>query len=267
MKDQLGRIVGGAASLVDGQNLVREYLQAKILGSLQRAGGMIPLAFHGGTALRFLFALPRFSEDLDFALERTDLSFALRDALAIVVTALRAEGSTVTAKVSDLRVVHSALVGFPGLLHELRLSPHASQVLSIKLEVDTRPPAGATLATTVVRRPLLLHLQHHDRASLLAGKLHALLQRPFIKGRDVFDLMWYLADPAWPPPNLMLLNHALRQTAWTGEELGADTWKPAVRARLASESWSGIVADVRPFIERGGGLEILTRENVLQLLA
>jgi hypothetical protein len=40
-------------------------------------------------------------------------------------------------------------------------------------------------------------LQHHDRASLLAGKIHAILQRPFLKGRDLYDLLWYLSDPAW----------------------------------------------------------------------
>lgn len=43
------------------QAIVREYLQMRILQSLQRAGAMIPLAFHGGTALRLLYNLPRFS--------------------------------------------------------------------------------------------------------------------------------------------------------------------------------------------------------------
>lgn len=55
---------------IQGKNRVREYLQARILNILQRSGAMIPLAFHGGTALRFLYAIPRYSEDLDFALER-----------------------------------------------------------------------------------------------------------------------------------------------------------------------------------------------------
>jgi hypothetical protein len=53
-------------------NLAREYLQARTLLALQQAGAMIPMAFQGGTALRFLFGLPRFSEDLDFALERPE---------------------------------------------------------------------------------------------------------------------------------------------------------------------------------------------------
>jgi len=41
----------------------------------------------------------------------------------------------------------------------------------------------------MVRRHVLLQLHHHDRASLLAGKLHAVLQRPYTKGRDFFDLL------------------------------------------------------------------------------
>ena len=70
MKEQLLHIVRDAENPVLAGNLAREYLQARILLAMQQAGAMIPLAFQGGTALRFLFGLPRFSEDLDFALER-----------------------------------------------------------------------------------------------------------------------------------------------------------------------------------------------------
>ena len=81
----------------------------------------------------------------------------------------------------------------------------------------TRLP-GPPLDTTLVRRHVLLNLHHHDRASLLAGKLHAVLQRPFLKGRDLYDLIWYLSDKDWPDPNLVLLNNALNQTGWTGSD-------------------------------------------------
>ena len=69
MKDHLAELVRQAATPAQGRNLAREYLQARILAAMQRAGAMIPLAFHGGTALRFLYAHGRYSEDLDFALE------------------------------------------------------------------------------------------------------------------------------------------------------------------------------------------------------
>jgi hypothetical protein len=56
---------------------------------------------------------------------------------------------------------------------------------------------------------------------LLAGKLHAMLSRPWLKGRDLFDLVWYLADRNWPAPNPVLLNNALKQTGWDGPLLTA----------------------------------------------
>jgi len=65
MKERLLELIRDADSPVHGRNIAREYLQARILTAMQDAGTMIPLAFQGGTALRFLYDLPRFSEDLD----------------------------------------------------------------------------------------------------------------------------------------------------------------------------------------------------------
>jgi hypothetical protein len=118
----------------------------------------------------------------------------------------------------------------------------------------------------VIRRYVTLQLQHHDRASLLAGKLHTLLQRPYLKGRDVYDLLWYLGDPGWPSPNLVLLNNALRQTGWSGECLTEENWRRAVRDRLRGAEWDRVVADVRPFLEPSADVDLLTLENVLQVL-
>jgi hypothetical protein len=53
--------VSWCAARSPGRNLLREYLQARILAELQRAGAMLSLAFQGGTALRFLYGLPRYS--------------------------------------------------------------------------------------------------------------------------------------------------------------------------------------------------------------
>ena len=101
---------------------------------------------------------------------------------------------------------------------------------------------------------------------LLAGKLHAILQRPYVKGRDVYDLLWFLSDPAWPSPNLVMLNNALQQTGWTGALLTEETWRPAVRARLQAAAWGQVVADVRPFLEPSANLDLLTLENLMHVL-
>jgi hypothetical protein len=266
VKDYLRELLRSALTPTHGRNLLREYLQARILAELQRAGAMLSLAFQGGTALRFLYGLPRYSEDLGFTLERSTHPFDFRDALRAIRAAFEQEGYAVTIKLREQSAVKSAFVGFPGLPFELALSPHRDEALRVKIEIDTNPPAGAGLTTTMVRRHVLLQLHHHDRASLLAGKLHAVLQRPYVKGRDFFDLLWYLSDPGWPSPNLTLLNHALVQTGWRGPTLTDENWCAVLHERLQNVSWLGVVDDVRPFLEPSVSADLLTRENLLRAL-
>lgn len=264
MKEHLRQLAGDHGPL-RGRNIAREYLQARILGALQRAGAMTSLAFLGGTSLRFLFGLPRYSEDLDFALEGEPSRYDLRRHLQAVRAELSGEGYRVELRMREHRTVHSAFVRFPGTLYELGLSPHPGQVLAIKIEVDTNPPSGAVTDTTLVRLHETLRLFHHDRASLLAGKLHAVLQRPYTKGRDVYDLVWYLSDPDWPPPNLALLNAALRQTGWPGAEMTPANWRRAVTERLERLDWDRAASDVRPFLERTEDVALVDRETALRL--
>jgi len=266
VKEYLADLIRTSPMQAQGRNVTREYLQARILGALQRAGAMIPLAFHGGTALRFLFASARYSEGLDFALERARDQYGFRSYLRAIQAEFTAEGYVVELKVNDRKVVHSAFIRFPGLLYELGLSPHRSEVFSVKIEVDTNPPAGAVLTTSLVRRHVTLQLQHYDRGSLLAGKLHAILQRPCVKGRDLYDLLWFLSDPDWPAPNLILLNNALQQTGWQGEPLIEDNWREAVRQRLQAVRWDQVVSDVRPFLEPSTDPALLTQENLMRVL-
>lgn len=266
MKEYLADLVQRAPDPLQGRNLAREYLQARLLAVLQRSGAMLSLAFHGGTALRFLYAHGRYSEDLDFALETNQQAYDLRAYLEAIRSEMKAEGYTVEIKVRDGKLVHSAFVRFPGLLFELGLTARLGEVLALKIEVDTNPPQGAGLATTVVRRHVVLQLQHHDPASLLAGKLHAIIQRAYTKGRDVYDLLWYLSDPNWPPPNLVMLNNALAQTNWDGEPLTGANWKGHVRRRLLQLDWNAVVEDVRPFIEPGFDPGLLTLSNLERVL-
>ncbi|MGH9162084.1 MAG: nucleotidyl transferase AbiEii/AbiGii toxin family protein [Vicinamibacteraceae bacterium] len=266
MKEYIRQLLGHTTSEPRGLNVVREYLQARILSAMQREGAMMALAFQGGTALRFLYALPRHSEDLDFALERPEKPYDLRRYSNAIRRGLSAEAYDVEIRLSDRRTVHSSFIRFPGLLYELDLAPRPQQVLSVRIEVDTRPPRGARLETTVVRRHAILQLQHHDRASLFSGKLHAVLHRPYVKGRDVYDLLWYLSDRTWPEPNLELLRDALQQTGWSGPLPDQATWRALVRSRLEAMDWNRVASDVSPFLEVPTDITLLTRENLLRLL-
>ena len=266
MKEHLKALVGTLPPL-RARNLAREYLQSRILAALQGAGAMTALAFQGGTCLRFLFSLPRYSEDLDFALEGERRHYSLPRYLQAVRATLANEDYRVELRVREHRTVHSGWVRFPGLLRELGLSPLAAQVLAIKIEVDTNPPPGAGTGVRLVRRHVTLRLFHHDRASLLAGKLHAVLQRGYTKGRDLYDLIWYLSDPEWPPPNLPMLNAALEQSGWRGEPMTQDGWRSTMRQHVRTLDWQGAAKDARPFLEDPADAALVDMKTALRLLA
>jgi predicted nucleotidyltransferase component of viral defense system len=271
MKETIEMIAGRAQTTAEAALLVREYLQARILQGLQRAGAFERWAFLGGTALRFLYRLPRFSEDLDFSLTKargtgqsTERDFTKY--LEAVKNTFESEAYTVNIRKQSDRVVKSAFIVFPGLLYEIGLSSHREQKLSIKIEIDTNPPPHASFRTSLVRLHVFLHLLHYDKSSLFAGKLHAILQRPYVKGRDVYDLIWYLSDPDWPDPNLPLLDASLVQTGMNLTDSQVTDWRTLVAERIAAAEWKGVVSDVRPFLERSEEIAFLTKENVLDLL-
>jgi predicted nucleotidyltransferase component of viral defense system len=228
---------------------------------------MVPLAFHGGTALRFLYGSRRYSEDIDFTLEGDRELYDFRSYLKKIQSTFAAETYVTEVKVNDKKTVHSAFIRFRGLPSELGLSPHREEVLAVKIEVDTHPPPGAGLDTTLVRRHETLQLHHHDKASLIAGKLHAILQRSYTKGRDIYDLVWYLSDPDWPSPNMTLLNNALEQSGWSGTPLDDENWREEILSRLATLDWKRVSQDVSPFLEIRGEEDLLTRQNLARLLA
>ena len=228
----------------------QEYLQARILWGLKHAGAMSPLAFQGGMGP----AVPvRPAEVLRGSRLRAGGvcrdDYDLRGWMRSFARQLRREGYRADGSVRDRRPVQTGCIRVRGMLHEARLSPHRDEVLGVRVEVDTRPPKGAVTETRLVRRHVSLRLHHHDRASLLASKLHAVLCRPWAKGRDIHDLAWYLGDPTWPPPNLAMLNAALTQSGAGRDHhhpLTAQAWRGAVAKRVRELPWDAIVADARP---------------------
>lgn len=268
MKEHLQQIVTKVPNKLSAKNLAREYCQARVLQFLQEQGLFRFWIFHGGTALRLLYMLPRYSEDLDFALLTPFAPGDLAEVVSGVLRSFEAEAYIVRShKLKEDTPVKSVFITFPGLFHELGLSPHRTEALSIKIELDSQPPGCGTTETSIIRRHVILNVLHYDRASLLSGKLYAVLMRPYSKGRDLYDLYWYMSDPSWPEPNLRFLNEALRQTRWPGPELTPANWLQHIRKRLESIDWRKAVDDVRPLIERESDLVQLTRENVLKLLA
>ena len=265
MKDRALQLAGEAPQ---GQrrNVLREYVQAHVLYSLQSARAFERIAFVGGTALRFLYGLHGYSEDLDFSLEHAE-GYDFGRLLNRVESDLINAGFEVTMHPHEGDPMHSAFIRLPGLLYEAGLSPHRTEKLSVKIEIDTRPPAGATTKTTLINRHFLLALTHYDIPSLMAGKLHALLARPYTKGRDIYDLLWYLSRPDdGAEPNIRLLQNALAQTGYNGPHVTTENWREVIADKITELDFAKIAEDVGPFLERPEDRAILTWKIVLSTL-
>ena len=222
------------------------------------------VAFVGGTALRFLEDLPRFSEDLDFSRLSTDGYEPVRW-LEKLKRDLHLSGFDSAIRWIEREPVQVAWVRTAHLLAEAGLSGHAQQNLSVKLEIDTRPPAGAAIQRTLVTRHFTLVVSHYDLASLMAGKLHAPFTRGYAKGRDWFDLIWYRSRRPPTEPNMALLQHALDKTQGVGRYRAAD-WRTLLRERLAALDMPLLARDVQPFLERSADAALLERVNLEAIL-
>jgi len=266
MKDYLLQQIEKIQNTNLARCIVREYLQARTLECLQDGGAFVSWAFIGGTALRFLYSLPRFSVDLDFSAARQEVPDNFTELMKKLNSRFKAEGYEIKIKAKTTKTVKAAFIKFPGLLYELDLSPLGSEVISIKVEIDSNPPKGARLETSLIRKHCLLNVQHYDKSSLLAGKLHALITRKYTKGRDVYDLMWYLSDRTWPEPNFLLLNNALKQTKWEGPEFSQQNWRNQMILKVSEFDWEKVISDVKPFIEKQSELQMLTPQNLIKLL-
>lgn len=264
MKDEALALVADSSDSAQKLNLLREFVQALTLRSLHESEAFVNLAFVGGTALRFVYGLPRFSEDLAFSLHG-EKGYAPEVWMKKVKRDLSLAGFNVRVTWNDKTLVHKAWIRVAELLHEAGLAGIPRQDLSIKLEIDTRPPPGHASQRSIITRHRLIALHHYDLPSLMAGKLHALLCRPYPKGRDWYDLVWYRAQRPPTEPNLGLLQNALDQTQGRGAR-DATHWKDALRERIKELDTRCLVADVQPFLEHSEEAELLRSEHVLSVL-
>jgi hypothetical protein len=264
MKDEALALVRDLPDPARRLNLLREYLQACVLRSLHESEAYACLSFVGGTALRFLFNLPRFSEDLDFSLESAD-GYAPDQWMAKLERDLSLAGFDAALSWNDRNTVHQAWVKVAGILADAGLAGRPEQKLSIKLEIDTRPPAGAVSLAEIVNRHQIFSVRHHDLPSLMAGKIHALSTRSFDKGRDWYDLLWYRSQRPPVSPNLTLLQNALDQTEGAAAMDGS-RWDHHLQERVGILDLQALADEIRPFLERPSEAGLLTAEGLRALL-
>lgn len=233
---------------------LKEITQELVLNSLYNAGFFKKAAFQGGTALRILHGLMRFSEDLDFALLEADRKFDLNSYLGSLNVELKAFGYDLKIESrSTANAVQNTFLKDDSLGRLLNVQyPKADgpkRSLKIKLEVDTNPPSGAETDTRFLDFPIGFSVTAHDLPSLFAGKSHALLCREYIKGRDWFDFLWYVSRKVIP--NFKFLSNALDQFgAWKGKAIKADMpwYKKEMSNRIKKVDWQKAKGDVQRFL-------------------
>lgn len=243
-------------SSLDEEHALREITQEIALAALGRTDFFQKVGFQGGTCLRICHGLNRFSEDLDFALQRPQSSFVLSPYLDILAKELTAYGYALELE-DRLKVdqaVRMAFVKDDSLGNLIRLDYRPSggplRKLRIKLEIDTNPPAGAGFEIKYLDFPFPSAICVFDPPSLFAGKLHALLCRQYLKGRDWYDFIWYTARRT--QANYAMLSSALDQMGpWREKQVQADrAWcAEQLRARIESTDWKRAREDVHRFVK------------------
>lgn len=243
------------ANPVEQENVLQELMQHYVLSSLARAGLFATAMFHGGTCLRIVYAMNRFSEDLDFLLKRPDPGFRWQGYLESVRRDCAQEGIAfeVQDKAQAGTAVRKAFLKTDSigkiLTLDLPFERYQPRKIRIKLEIDTNPPAGSSFTTSYITFPVTAPVTTQTLESGFALKLHALLCRPYIKGRDWYDFVWYVARNT--KPDLNLLRHALHQQGpWAGQKIAVTPrWvREKIDAAIRRIRWTTARDDVQRFL-------------------
>ncbi len=243
------------ASPVDEENALKEIVQEVILFALWRADFFEVAAFQGGTSLRILHGLTRFSEDMDFILLEPNATFSWQpylNNLTDICNEFGIEPEALDKGRMDQRV-KKALIKDTSIANQLNLSfmdDLNGRKLKIKLEIDCNPPSGSGFEYSYLDFPVDFEVCHQDMSSNFSLKIHALLCRPYIKGRDWYDFNWYISQGI--KPNLLLLQNAIDQYGpWEGQGLVIDQdWLVnALSEKITSIDWKGAATDVERFLK------------------
>jgi len=259
----------------DEENALKEITQEVALYALAKSGFFSKACFQGGTCLRILYGLDRFSEDLDFCLKEPDLNFNLTDYLTKVTKIMADYGYNidVVGKDQEANNVKMRFLKDNSIKKILKFEHGLDQrrKIKIKVEIDINPPGDAHSQQVFIDFPLDFSIVAHDLPSLFAGKCHALLSRDYTKGRDWYDFSWYVARGT--QLNYKFFANALRQTGpWSSQDqLKVDEkWlKNTLTERVKQIDWPAAIVDVRRFLpaNRQASLELWGVEFFLAKIA
>jgi len=262
----------------DYKQVLREIMQQLALAGLSRGGFFDKSAFYGGTALRIFYGLDRFSEDLDFSLLQKNQDFHFEPYLKIIEDEFLAQGIKVSIKTKKKSVesdIESAFLKSETLWSELILDAVVPQLelrqnvgVKIKIEIDTQPPLGFETEEKLLLQPYSFYVKVFKIEDLFAGKMHALLFRRWgknVKGRDWYDLEWYIRKKV-----SLNLNHFLIRAKdsgdWNQETMTEPEFRELLRQRIDSVNFEMAKEDVKRFIANPEPLSIWSKDYFQDLV-
>ena len=246
----------------DHENALKEIIQEIALLGLWRSKFYEKAVFYGGSALRILHKLERFSENLDFSLIQPEKEFDIRKYLGAVKSELEFWGFEVSTEEKNRKrksTIDSAFIKANTLIHLLKidsnLKTHKSAVMKIKLEIDQDPAIGFTSDLKYHLHPIPFTIKTMTLPSLFAGKMHALLCRTIrtnIKGRDWYDLIWFVKKNI--PCDLYYLKNKMIQTGHinSSEVLTKDKLVELISKKIKEIDFVLAKSDVEPFLKNSG---------------
>jgi len=237
------------------ENALKEICQELLLAGLSRSGFFEHAAFQGGTCLRVFHKLPRFSEDLDFMLQQSSTSFQIKPYLELALEEISSLGLAfeLVDRSKTEKNIQTAFLKTDSygkiLVLKNPLHKKSAKKIVIKIEVDSHPPLGSGYEVRFLDFPFLCPVTLQDSASLFSGKIHALLCRGYMKGRDWYDFLWYVSKKI--PYNEMFLSAALFQYGpWKdlSFEMTPDWVKKELRRKIGEIDWQEARADASRFL-------------------
>jgi len=261
-------------------NALREILQEIALLGFWRSKFFEHAAFYGGTALRVVYGLDRYSEDLDFSLLKPDDSFSLgtyAESLQREISSFgfcvdfdqRSRSSRSPIESAFLKTnTYKQMITIEAT-EELFRDIHPSKNLKIKLEVDTDPPSGFKTEPHFILQPIPFSVRIYSLPDLFAGKIHALLFRQWkarVKGRDWYDLIWYAGKH--PELRLSHLESRMRQSGDYNEKgpISINMLKGLLRDAVEKLDIDRARKEVVPFVRDRRALELWSREFFLDII-
>lgn len=245
-----------AVSKQEELSALKEIYQEIALAGLARSDFFKEAAFQGGTALRIVHQLNRFSEDLDFVLLKPSELFQWHSYLKAIELEFSSFGVILEMKERKAATgaIKTAFLKEDSFAQILELTydrlPTDVKKIIIKLEIDTNPPEGSNFENAFLTYPYPFSILIQDLPSLFASKCHALLCRKYEKGRDWFDFLWYLSRKT--PINYLLLKYALYQAGpYKDQEIPfSKNWVcEQFEEKIVNLDWKAALRDVENFLK------------------